>query len=89
MGIDENINIGRELQERIAELEAEVERLKTLLPRTGAELYAEVERLHSALDAIISRLRREGCTSRGCDQGIHTMQCPMEIAVLLEQALKG
>jgi phosphoenolpyruvate synthase/pyruvate phosphate dikinase len=87
----------------IAELDAEVERLeksndhhhKQLMNRIriGNEIKYEVdcenERLRSALDAIISKLRREGCTSRGCDQEIHTMQCPMEVALLLEQALKG
>jgi DNA repair exonuclease SbcCD ATPase subunit len=92
-----------ELEEQLASARAEVERLKKSNDhhheqlmnriRIGNEIKYEVdcenERLRSALDAIISKLRREGCTSRGCDQEIHTMQCPMEVALLLEQALKG
>jgi len=53
------------------------------------ELEKEVEQLRAALEKIIIKLEREGCTHRGCDQGIHTIQCPMEVVLLLEQALKG
>ena len=48
-----------------------------------------VKQLRAALEKIIIKLEREGCTHRGCDQGIHTIQCPMEVVLLLEQALKG
>jgi prefoldin subunit 5 len=59
MGIDENINIGRELQERIAELESDeaiIEWGKNAIVeswgRRIAELEAEVERLESALEML-------------------------------------
>jgi small ligand-binding sensory domain FIST len=41
MGIDENINIGRELQEHITELEAEVERLRATLEKIEMALDGE------------------------------------------------
>jgi hypothetical protein len=53
------------------------------------ELEKAVERLREALEQRIALLEREGCTSRGCDQGIHTAQCPMDTVLALEQALKG